>query len=85
LLREDEAHVVGGALVEVVEDLAANFVHPDAFRPFIDAFEVAALLAIHLHECHDDFERLVLGLDQAEHLGALDVETGGAREVDLVA
>ena len=30
-------------------------------------------------------QRLVLGLDQAEHLGALDVEAGGAGEMDLVA
>src|SRR4029078_1480715 len=54
-------------------------------RPFVDALEVPRLLAVHLYQGDDYLERLVLRLDEAENLRALDVETSGAGEEDLVA
>src|SRR6185312_1819615 len=42
------------------------------------------LLAIHLHECDDDFESLVLRFDKTQNFRALDVEAGRAGEMYLV-
>ena len=36
------------ALVGIRHDLAADLVEADTLRPFVDAFEIAALLAVHL-------------------------------------
>src|SRR4029453_12607802 len=55
----------------------------DALRPFVDAFEIAGLLAVHLRQRHDMLQRLVLGLHEAENLGALDVEARSTGEMDL--
>ena len=51
------------------------------FIHLVDALKMGRLLAIHLHERDDHLERLVLGLDEAEHFRALDVETGGAGKI----
>ncbi len=57
----------------------------DAFGPFVDALEISTLLAIHLSECHDMLQRLVVGFNEAKDIRALDIEAGGTSEVDLKA
>lgn len=82
-LAEDEAVKIGPALVGIVHDLAADFVVTDALGPFIDALEVARLLAVHLGQRHDMLQRLILGMDEAQHFRTLDIETSGTGEVDF--
>jgi hypothetical protein len=85
LLGEDEAIVEGAAALAVLHDLLADGVEADALCPFVDALEVAALLAIELGQRADHLDRLLLGGDVAQKLGALDLEAGGAGVVDVVA
>ena len=43
---------------------------PTRFDPFVDALEIAALLAIELRQRRDHLDRLVLGRDLAQEVGA---------------
>ena len=80
-----EALVQGAPLRLVRDDLLADLVDADAPGPFVDALEIAALLAIELHQRADDLERFLLAVRVAERLRAQDVETRRAREHDVVA
>ena len=84
-LGEHEAIVERATAVGLVHDLLADLSEADALGPFVDALKIARLLAVHLGQGHDCLECLVLGLDMPQHLRALDVEAGGAGEMDLVA
>src|SRR5207302_4772070 len=84
-LREHEALVERAAPLAILHDLLADGVDADPPGPFVDALEVAALLAIELGQRGDGLDRLRLGGDVTQDLGALDVEAGGAGEVDVVA
>src|SRR5690606_17270150 len=85
LLRENEALVVGAALVVIFHDLPADLVESNAFGPFVDAFEIAALLTVYLRQCDDVCDRLFLCLRQPEHSRSLDVQACRAGEVELEA
>ncbi len=68
-LAEDEALVIGAAFVVILHDLAADLVMADALCPFVDALEIARLLAIHLGQRHDMLQRLVLRLHETQNIG----------------
>ena len=85
LLAEDEALEIASAPVEIVEHLPLDLGHADALGPFVDALEIARLLAVHLRQRDDHLERFVLGLHAPQDLRAIDVETGSTSEVDLVS
>src|SRR5690242_5925768 len=84
-LGVNEAVVVAAALVEVGDDIGLDRVDADSFGPFVDALEVAPLLAIELHQRRDNLERLILRIGMTQELGALDVEARGTGEVYVVA
>src|SRR5690606_28653479 len=84
-LAEDEAVEIGPPLLAVIDDLPADFVHADPLRPFVDALQIARLLAVHLDEGDDVLEGFVLRPDEAEHFRALDVEPRCPGEMDFVA
>jgi len=81
----DEAVEIMPALIGIVDDRRLDRVHADTPQPLVDAFEIMTLFAIKLGQRHDRLQRFVLGLDLAQNLRALDVEAGGAREVNFVA
>src|SRR6187551_1169004 len=58
-LAEDEALVIRLALVRIVHDLALDLGGANSPGPFVDALEIAALLAVHLHQRDDMLQRLV--------------------------
>ena len=58
-LRDHEAVVERAALLDVVDDLRLDRGRADALRPFVDALEIAPLLAVELDEGGDDFDRLL--------------------------
>ena len=58
---------------------------PDALGPFVDALEIAALLAVKLRQRDDDLDGSASRVGMAEQVGALDVEPGSARKMDIVA
>ena len=63
-LREQEALEAARArFVGVLDDLRADRIDADPRHPFVDALEIAALLAIELDEGDDHLQRLVLGGD----------------------
>src|SRR5262245_48267412 len=76
-LAENEAVEIGLAPVRILHDLTADLVEADTLGPFVDALEIAGLLAVHLRQRHDMLQRLVLRLDETEDFRALDVEAGG--------
>src|SRR5690606_11954954 len=80
-----EAVEIGLAPFPVAHDLAPDLGDADALGPFVDAFQIARLLPIHLDERHDMLQRVVFRLHEAEHFRALDVEAGSPCEMDLVA
>src|SRR5690606_12751144 len=84
-LGEDKAAVIFLPPGLILRHLAADFVVADALGPFVDALQIARLLAVHLNERNDYLQRLVRGPDQAQLFRALDVEAGSACEVDFVA
>jgi hypothetical protein len=73
-LAEYESLEISPALLVILQNLAADLVEANALGPFVDALKIACLLAVHLDERHDMLERIVLGLDQAENISALDIE-----------
>ena len=85
-LREHEAIVERAAAVGVVHDLLADRVQSDALGPFVDALKIAALLAIELGQ-----RARLTSMTSASvstwpsSFRALDVEAGGAGEVNVVA
>src|SRR4029450_9476890 len=84
-LGEHEAVVEDTAPFAVLHDLLADGLQADALGPFVDALEIAALLAVELREGADRLDGLFLGGDMAQKLGALDLQTRGAGKVDVVA
>ena len=84
-LREHEAIVERATAVGLVHDLLADRLQSDPLGPFINALKVAPLFAVELSQGRDCLDDLGLGLDMPQHCRALDVEAGGACEVNVVS
>src|SRR5439155_26817657 len=84
-LAEGKALEQGLALGGILADMSLDRWDADTLRPFIDAYQIASLVAIELDQRHNDFDRFILGVDMGEDFRTLDVETGGAGKVNLVA
>src|SRR5690606_39837786 len=61
------------------------FIGADAFCPLVDALQLTPVLAVHLRQRNNHFERLILGLNETEHFSALDVQRGSSGEMNLEA
>src|SRR5690606_31620004 len=84
LAAEGEAIEISLALLRIVQNLAADLVEADALRPFVDALKIVGLLAVHLDERHDMFQRVIFRFDKSQNFRAPDIEARRAGEMDLI-
>ena len=67
-----------------MHDLLFYFVVANPPRPFVDAFQIVGLLAIHLHNRHNNFERFVFCFCMAKHYGTLDIQPCSAGVMNFI-
>ena len=84
-LRVDKAITQRGAPGGIIHDPCLDVVHPDPLDPGGGAIEIARFLTVKLDEGRAVFERLLLGGDLAQQIGAAQLDPAIAADAQFVA